>query len=257
MAHAASLPTRDRDARLLAAYAAERQPRQLEELVERYQPLSRSLATRYRSGREPFDDLVQVADLGLVKAIQGFDPERGKPFTAYAVPTILGELRRHFRDRVWNLRPPRQLQESIMAVEAAADRLTERQGRSPTVEELADESELTTDNVDEALVAREVRWTASLDAPARVDDQGAETTGDRVGTTEPGYDRVEADLACSSAGLDERERKVIELRFEAGMTQAEIGDRIGVSQMQVSRLSRRGLKKLLASVRGRETMAVR
>jgi RNA polymerase sigma-B factor len=216
---------RDQDARLLAAYAVERRPSQLKELVERYRPLSQSLANRYRGGREPFDDLAQVADLGLVKAIQGFQPEREIPFSAYAVPTILGELRRHFRDRVWNLRLPRPLQESTMVVDAATERLTERLGRSPRVSELAEETDLSIEVIDETLVARDVRWTASMEAPVRSEGESADALADLVGR----------------------------LRFGAGLTQAEVGTRMGVSQMQVSRLSRSGLRKLLAAVQGRDT----
>ena len=165
------------DARLLAEYASRPSARLLEQLVERYLPLSRSLARRYRGGDEPFEDLIQVADLGLVKAIQGFDPDRGVPFTAYAVPTILGELRRHFRDRVWNLRLPRGLQESAAKAEAAVDRMTEELSRSPTVAEIAERTGLDADQVHEALAAREARYTVSLDAPAgagrrRRPDQG-------------------------------------------------------------------------------------
>src|SRR3954453_13578014 len=135
------------DHRLLTAYASDPSPANLEALVVRYRPLARSLAHRYIIGSEPFEDLVQVADLGLVKAIQGYDPRRGKPFAAYAVPTILGELRRHFRDRVWNLRLPRALQETTMIVDKAVDALTESLGRSPTVAEVAEHSGLDPEEV--------------------------------------------------------------------------------------------------------------
>jgi RNA polymerase sigma-B factor len=245
--------SRERDARLLIAYAEDPSRSRLEQLVERYQPLARSLAQRYRASREPFEDLVQVADLGLVKAIKGFDPDRNTSFTAYAVPTILGELRRHFRDRVWNLRLPRGLQESSMKVEGSIDRLTGRLGRSPTVAELAEETELSIERINETLVARDVRWTSSMEAPGRTDDgESGIAPADSIGGIDPGYDRVEANVALTSAALDERERTMVELRFEDGLTQAEIGSRLGVSQMQVSRVSRRGLNKLLTAVRGDE-----
>jgi RNA polymerase sigma-B factor len=241
--------SRHEDEQLLSAFARERKPSQLEALTERYQPLARALANRYRGGREPYEDLLQVAHLGLVKALRGYDPERRTSFTAYAVPTILGELRRHFRDRVWNLRLPRALQESTAKVEGALETLTEELGRAPTVGELAADTGLTDEEVGETLVAREVRWTSSFDAPAGGDEEAA-SPSELVACEEPGYDRVEAQLACSSAALDERERTAIELRFFAGMTQADVGREMGVSQMQVSRISRSGLAKLLGAVRG-------
>jgi len=237
-----------RDQQLLRAYAAEPGPRRLADLVDRYQPLALSLAGRYRGRYESFEDLSQVANLGLIKAIRGFDPERQNSFTAYAVPTILGEIRRHFRDQVWNLRLPRGLQEQTMKIEAALDGLSERLGRSPTVNELAAETDLTLEEVNETLVARDARWTTSFDAPVSDGDEG--TTADLTGRIDPGFDRVEADEACGRAVLDPDEREAIEMRFGAGMTQAEVGKRLGCSQMQVSRISRRGLAKLLAAVQG-------
>ncbi len=157
---------RSDEARLLAEYAADPSPRVLDELVRSYRPLARSLALRYRASSEPLDDLVQVANLGLVKAIKGFDPAKGKPFTAYAVPTILGELKRHFRDRIWNLRLPRSLQESTMKVEEATERLTERLGRSPTVAELAEATDLEADSVLDTLRAADARHRSRSTAPS-------------------------------------------------------------------------------------------
>ncbi len=243
------------DADLLAAYAAERKPSQLAALVDRYRPLSHSLAARYRDRREPFEDLVQVADLGLVKAIQGFDPTRNTSFAAYAVPTILGELRRHFRDRVWNLRLPRALQEAVATVEESIHRLTETLGRPPTDSELAEETSLSIDEVHEALVAREARWTVSMDAHSAGENDNLSSVADLVGKPDPGFDRVEANLACSTAGLARHEHAAIRLRFGAGLTQSEVGSRMGVSQMQVSRVSRRGLNKLLGAVQGKDVSA--
>lgn len=239
------------DEQLLALYARERRPRQLTQLTERFQPLVRSLTARYSSRQEPFEDLLQVANLGLIKAIQGYDPERGNTFTSYAVPTILGELRRHFRDRVWNLRLPRGLQESALEVDRALEALTDRLGRTPTAAELGEETGLATGDVSETLVARDARWTSSLDAPLNADDESG-SIGDSIGKVDSGFDRVEADMAAVQATLEERERVAIELRFQAGLTQAEAGERMGCSQMQVSRLSRQGLFKLLTAVRGGE-----
>jgi RNA polymerase sigma-B factor len=235
---------------LLLRYSERRSPELLEQLAERFMPLARSLAMRYHGGGEPLEDLVQVASLGLVKAIEGYDPSLGKPFNAYAVPTILGELRRHFRDRVWNLHLPRSLQEATMRVDGAVDKLTELNGRSPTVGEIAAHLEVDTEDVLEAMGAAEARRTLSLDAPRRGEDGETSAAIESVGSEDPGYDRVEAELASATADLSDRERLILELRFQQGMTQSEIGERLGVSQMQISRLMRRALRTLLDSVRG-------
>ena len=218
--------------------------------MERFLPLARSLALRYRGAAEQFEDLIQVASLGLVKALHGFDPERGSPFIAYAAPTILGELRRHFRDRVWEVRLPRGLQERAMAVSEAAQKLAEEEGRAPTVGQIAARLELTEEEVSEALEADQARRALSLDAPQSREERESATLGEAVGAPELGYDAVEAQLAASEAPLDERERTVLRLRFEGGLNQYEIGRRLGVSQMQVSRIMRRSLRKLLAAVQG-------
>jgi RNA polymerase sigma-B factor len=213
---------------------------------------------RYRGVSEPMEDLLQVAELGLVAAIKGFDPARGRPFTAYAVPTILGEIKHHFRDRVWNLRLPRSLQEATAKVDRATQRLTGELGRDPTPAEIAELTELSERAVREALTAAEVRYTISYDAPVGgTDDDDTTTAGSRIGGTDPGYDRVEAELASRSANLDQREAKVLRMRFSKGMTQREIGKHLGVSQMQVSRISRGGLKKLIAAVQGRESLGMK
>jgi RNA polymerase sigma-B factor len=237
---------------LLLRYANEPSQQALETLAERFMPLARSLAMRYHGGGEPLEDLVQVASLGLVKAIKGFDPSLGKPFNAYAVPTILGELRRHFRDRVWNLHLPRSLQEATMKVDGAIDKLTELNGKPPTVAEIAAHLEIEAEDVLEALGAAEARRTLSLDAPRRGEDGESTAAIESVGSEDRGYDRVEAELASATAGLTDRERLILELRFRQGMTQSEIGERLGVSQMQISRLMRRALRTLLASVRGED-----
>jgi RNA polymerase sigma-B factor len=238
------------EAELQRRYAAERNPAIREELVRRFMPMARSLAMRYRRQTESLDDLVQVANLGLVKAIDGFDPERGRPFGAYAVPTILGELRRHFRDHVWNLRLPRGLGELTMKVDAAADALTERHGRHPTAAEIAQHLEVTVEDVLEALEAGIARRSLSLDAPRAGDHGDSAPASDSIPTGESGYDRVEAELSARGADLDEREWDVLRMRFAEELTQSEIGERLGVSQMQISRISRAALWKLLAAVRG-------
>ncbi|MGI9021170.1 MAG: sigma-70 family RNA polymerase sigma factor [Solirubrobacterales bacterium] len=240
--------TRAVEARLLREFAKTRDPRLKDELVRRLMPLARSLALRYRGGSEPLDDLVQVACLGLVKAIEGFDPERGRPFASYAVPTILGELRRHFRDHVSSVHLPRGLQERALAVRDAIESLGDTNGESPTVTQVAERLEITEEDVLEAMQAQEARRAVSLDAPRRVDDAASAPMIETVGCAENGYGAVDAQLAAEATTLEQRELEVLRLRFGAGLTQAEIGKRLGVSQMQISRVMRKALGKLLDSV---------
>jgi RNA polymerase sigma-B factor len=237
---------------LLRRYAATRDPQLKEELVRRFLPLARSLALRYRGTPEQLDDLIQVASLGLVKALDGFDPERGGDFNAYAAPTILGELRRHFRDRVWELRLPRGLQERTMAVREEAAALSEELGRTPTVSQIAERIELSEEEILETLQADFARRTLSLDAPRAREDTEPVPMIETVGEAEEGYDRVEVQLAAEGARLTERERTVLRLRFEEDLKQREIGRRLGVSQMQVSRIMRNALHKILKAVQGEE-----
>ncbi len=248
-----SLPLRTQsEEALLDLYARERSPAVREELVRRFMPLARSLALRYRRQTESLDDLVQVAGLGLVKAVDRFDPGHERGFAAYAVPTILGELRRHFRDHVWNVRLPRGLGEVTMKVDEATSRLTEELGRFPTPTEIAHRLGISVEDVLEALEAGHARRTLSLDAPRRADDDEAQSGLDTIGGADSGYDRVEAQLASGTADLDEREWAVLRMRFVDELTQQEIGRRLGVSQMQISRISRQALWKLLAAVRGED-----
>ena len=237
---------------LLRRYATTRDPQLKEELVRRFLPLARSLALRYRATPEPLEDLIQVASLGLVKALDGFDPERGKSFNAYAAPTILGELRRHFRDRVWELRLPRRLQERTMAVLEAAAALSEELGTTPTVSQIAERLELSEEEVLEAFEADSARRTLSLDGPRSREDMESVPMIETVGEPEAGYDRVEVQLVAEGARLTKRERTVLRLRFEDDLKQREIGRRLGVSQMQVSRIMRRALRKILEAVQGEE-----
>jgi RNA polymerase sigma-B factor len=248
----------DRDARrngraveesLLRRYAVSRDPAVRDQLVERLMPLARSLALRYRGTSESIEDLCQVAYLGLVKAVDGFDPRRGRSFTTYAVPTILGELRRHFRDRVWNLRLPRSLQERTATVDDAMAKLGDELGRAPTVNEVAEHAELDVEEVLEAMAAGEARRTLSLDMP-RTHEEESDPVIETIGASDTSYDAVEAQIAAPEAKLDERELLVLRLRFGANETQYEIGTRLGVSQMQVSRIMRGALRKLLSAVRG-------
>ena len=231
---------------LLRRFAETRDPRLREELVNRFLPLARSLAMRYSGGGEPGDDLVQVASVGLMGAIDRFDPSRGVPFAGFAGPTILGELRRHFRDRVWTLRVPRGLQERIRSVEEAITKLGSELERSPTVAEVAARLNVSEDEVLEAMEAGDARRTVSLDQPAAGDDMGDSAIGDRVGDHDPGFDLVEARSAISAGArvLSDLEREVLRLRFVEDLTQSKIADEVGYSQMHVSRILRRALDRL-------------
>lgn len=215
-------------------------------LVEKFLPLARSLARRYDRSSEPFDDLVQVASLGLVKAVDRFDPSRGHAFASFAVPTILGELKRYFRDSGWAVHVPRGPQERALKVEEAQQRLTLRSGRAPTVSEIAEYLEMPIEDVLEALQAAQAYDTLSLDAPRPSRDGDAETYGESLGELDDRFALVEADVTVAEAlrHLPERERRVLHLRFVEDLTQTEIAKRIGVSQMQVSRLLRRSLEQL-------------
>ena len=245
-----SLPTARTDEQLLASYAESREEDLRAVLVERYLPLARSIARRYARGAEPLDDLVQVASLGLLKALDRFDPARGVAFSSFAVPTIAGELRRHFRDRGWAVRPPRDLQERALAVERTSEELTNRLGRSPTVRELGQALELCDEDVLEAMEAATAYEATSLDAPRPGDDNDdGWSWGDSVAVEEHGYDLVEIGetLRGTLEALPDRERMILRLRFQHDMTQAEIAERGGVSQMHVSRLLRRSLDRLAAA----------
>jgi RNA polymerase sigma-B factor len=234
------------DEELLRRYHETRDPAVREELVGRYMQFARSMALRYRGGSEPTDDLVQVASLGLVNAIDRFDPTRGIPFLAFAAPTVLGELRRHFRDRVWNLRLPRGLQERVSKVDEVITKLTGELERSPTIPEIAEALGVDEDEVLEAFTAANARRTASLDAPVASDEPDEATLGAQVGDEEAGYEKVEAWATISEGipSLSERERLVLRLRFVDDLTQSQIADRIGHSQMHVSRILRGALAHL-------------
>jgi RNA polymerase sigma-B factor len=232
---------------LLREYASTRDENAREELVRRFLPFARSLAMRYSGGVEPSDDLVQVASLGLVAALERYDPERGVPFAAFAGPTILGELRRHFRDRVWTLRVPRGLQESIRAVEDAITKLSHELERSPTITEIAELLELNESDVLEAFEAGAARRLVSLDRPTAGSEPGDEAPmAERIGEADPGFELVE-DRAAIDAGtevLTDIEREVLRLRFAEDLTQSKIAEQVGYSQMHVSRILRRALTKL-------------
>jgi RNA polymerase sigma-B factor len=241
---------RAHEAQLLRRYASTGDPRLKENLTRRFLPLARSVALRYRGASEPLEDLVQVASLGLVKALDGFDPSRGHSFSAYAVPTMLGELRRHFRDRVWSIHLPRGLQERTLEVRQAVKRLSDDLGHSPRPVQVAERLEISEHDVLEALEADEARRTLSLDAPRKREEAESPPAVEAIGKRELGYDAVESQLAAADVDLTRRERLVLRLRFGRNLNQYEIGRIIGVSQMQVSRIMRGALHKLLDAVRG-------
>ena len=211
-------------------------------LVERMLPLVRTLARRYVNRGEPLDDLIQVGCVGLLKAVDRFDVSRDLRFSTFAVPTILGEIKRHFRDRAWSVRVSRGIQERNARVSRAVDRLSGRLGRSPTVEELAQATDSTVEQVLESLQGAQAYTTVPLELAPGDDGETVEW----LGREDPGYTRTEERLVLAR-GLDvlpAREREIVTLRFFAGLTQREIADRVGVSQMHVSRLLRRAIARM-------------
>jgi RNA polymerase sigma-B factor len=240
------------DATLFARMHGDGDQRARETLIERYLPLARRLARRYQRTEEPMDDLVQVASVGLIKAVDRFDAEREILFSSYAVPTILGELKRHFRDRTWSVRVPRDLQELALRIDQAVSTLSANSGRAPAVVEIAEAVGVSEERVLDAMEAAGAYHAGSLDAPrgSRQDEDSGETVADSLGADESGFERAEdrATLEPLLAHVSARERLVLQMRFAEGMTQAEIGERIGVSQMQVSRLIRQALVRLRAGL---------
>ncbi len=237
------------DEQLLEMYRREGDLAARDELVDRFMPFARKLAMRYIHSREPLDDLVQVASIGLLNAIERFDPELGKKFTTFAAPTILGELKRYFRDKGWTIHVPRDIQERALAVSRHAERLSIERGRSPTIVELADSTGYTVDQTVEAIDAGENYQPASLDAPIGQDDENRSILADTLGSEDRGFELAEyrQALASSWAELPELERQVLSLRLIHDLTQREISQRIGCSQMHVSRLLRRSTRSLNAA----------
>ncbi len=217
-----------------------------EALVQRYMPLARSLTRRYGRSSEPFEDLLQVASLGLLKAIDRYDVERGHPFQSFAVPTILGEMRRYFRDSGWAIHVPRGAQERALKVRDAQERIANENGHSPTVNQLAQYLELDIEDVIDALQAIQAYETVSLDAPRPGAEDDAAVYGDSIGSDDERYELVELDatLAAVLGHIPPRERLILKMRYVEDLTQTEIAERVGISQMQVSRLLRRSLDQL-------------
>jgi RNA polymerase sigma-B factor len=230
--------------RLLRRYHEDGDVAARDELAERFLPLARRLARRFERSGQSTEDLVQVASIGLLKAIDRYDTERGTTFSTFAVPTILGELKRHLRDQGWALRVPRPVQELALRVASTAQDLGEELGRSPSATEIAAALHVSTEEVLEAQEAALARDTASLDRPLS-EEEGAGSHVDTIGDEEAGYELVEDVSAVAPAlrALPAREREVLRLRFFEDLTQTDIAERMGVSQMQISRLVRRALDR--------------
>jgi RNA polymerase sigma-B factor len=220
-------------------------PAAREALVRQFMPLARSLARRYGRSSEPFEDLLQVASLGLLKALDRYDPERGA-FPSFAVPTILGEMRRYFRDSGWAVHVPRGAQERALKVRDAQERLSNEHGRSPNVNQLAEYLEFDVEDVIDALQAVQAYDTLSLDAPRPRADGEVIAYGDTLGEDDERYELVELDATVTAVlgHIPPRERAILRMRFVEDQTQTEIAERVGISQMQVSRLLRRSLEQL-------------
>jgi RNA polymerase sigma-B factor len=232
---------------LLVAYHREGDQEARERALVELMPLVRALAARYAGRGEPLEDLVQVGSIGLIKAVDRFDVDRGVEFASYAVPTIVGEIRRHFRDKAWAMHVPRRLKELSLRLSRTLDQLTVELGRSPTIAELAAAAGVEEEEAIDALDSMNAYATRSLHAP--FEEGSDDSLAEKLGADEQGYADVE-DGALVEAGLDalgERERQIVELRFFHELTQSQIASEVGISQMHVSRL----LRRALATMRGR------
>jgi RNA polymerase sigma-B factor len=218
-------------------------------LVERFLPLARQLAWRYRRSTESLEDLEQVASLGLVKAVDRFDVTRGTAFSSYLVPTVLGELKRHFRDSAWAVHVPRRMQERVMRVTGAIDDLAGESGHSPSVAEIAEHTEQSMEEVLDAMEASQAYHARPIDAPHSEEDGEDPDHLSELGRREAGYELAELGAAVKPTvlSLPWREREILRLRFVEDLTQSQIAERVGVSQMHVSRLIRAAVEKLRAA----------
>jgi RNA polymerase sigma-B factor len=243
---------REQTRELFRAYCQTRDPKLREELVVAHLNLARYLAVRFANRGEQLDDLIQVATLGLIKSIDRFDAERGVEFTTYATPTIIGEIKRHFRDKGWAIRVPRRLQELNMAVNRELESAAVQLGHAPTVKELAERLGAGEEEIIEAQELGQMYNLLSLDSElSTTSDSGATTLSDYLGEDDPRLRLLEerSNLEAALAILDRRERIILYLRFFEGMPQADVAKRLGVSQMHVSRLQQRALAKLRAQLK--------
>ncbi|HET9507289.1 MAG TPA: SigB/SigF/SigG family RNA polymerase sigma factor [Gaiellaceae bacterium] len=239
---------RERDAADLRAYADHREPGARERLIRNYLPLANSIARRFDRGqRVPLDDLQQIAAIGLLKALDRYDPAHGAAFSTFAVPTMQGEILRYFRDFSWAVRPPRELQERAIRIDREREHLTNDLGRNPTARELAAQVGCTAEELLHASEAAHARSSDSFDRPAATQEGDAATLGERLGDEDPGFEAAEASATLDRLlnTLSERDQLVLHLRFREDLTQTEIGRRIGCSQMHVSRIQRAALAQLV------------
>lgn len=243
---AATPPGKINDKILLYRYRVEGDLDAREQLIERYMPLVRALARRYSARGEPFDDLAQIGSIGLIKAIDRFDITRGVELTTYATPNIIGEIKRYFRDHGWSVRVPRGLQELSAQVNRQLDRMTSELGRSPTIAEVAKKLEVSEERVIEAIESGRAYNSLSLSQGTLLDGDDEVDPMEAVGTADHEYEISEDRLLLEPGirSLDDREQRIIKLRFFDGLTQSEIAREVGISQMHVSRLIRRSLDKI-------------
>ena len=239
---------REREAADLRSYADHREPSARERLIRNYLPLANSIARRFDRGqRVPLEDLQQIAAIGLLKALDRYDPAHGAAFSTFAVPTMQGEILRYFRDFTWTVRPPRELQERVIRIEREREQLTNDLGRNPTARELAAQVGCTPEELLDASEAAHARFSDSLDRPATTQEGDAATLGERLGDEDPGFEAAEASATLDRLlnTLSDRDQLVLRLRFREDLTQAEIGRRIGCSQMHVSRIQHAALAQLV------------
>jgi RNA polymerase sigma-B factor len=242
------MPRDERDAADLRAYADHREPRARERLIRNYLPLANAIARRFDRGqRVPLEDLQQIAAMGLLKALDRYDPAYGTAFSTFAVPTMQGEIRRYLRDFSWTVRPPRSLQERAIRIEREREQLTNDLGRNPTARELAAQVGCTPEELLDASEAAHARSSDSFDRPATTQEGDASTLGERLGDEDPGFAAVEAAATLDRllSTLSERDQLVLHLRFREDLTQSDVAQRIGCSQMHVSRIQRAALAKLV------------
>jgi RNA polymerase sigma-B factor len=243
------------DRELLQQYHVEGDLSAREELIERHLSLVRSLARRYAHRGEQLDDLVQIGSIGLIKAIDRFDLDRGVELTTYATPNIIGEIKRHFRDKGWSVRVPRGLQELNVQLSRITEEMTVQLGRSPTIAELAEASGAEEEEVLEALESGRAYSSLSLSGGATQENDDSLDPMETIGSEEAQYEISEewAVIAPGLQALDDRERKILHLRFFEGLTQSQIAQRVGISQMHVSRLIRRALEKIRRQIESGES----
>jgi RNA polymerase sigma-B factor len=237
---------RERLRERFTAYASSRERSIRDELIEAHLRLAEHLARRFVNRGVPLDDLVQVASLGLVKAVERFEPDRGLEFSTFATPTIVGELKRHFRDKGWSVRVPRRVQELHVEINSLVGEMTQRLGRSPTIAELAVRASTSQEEVLEAMEAAQAYRSTSIDAPTGTGDEDARGLASQLGDDDVNLFDAENRMLVGDllVTLPKREQLMLRLRFYEGMTQSQIADRLGISQMHVSRLLARSLSML-------------